>query len=88
VRPLVVPAALRDHHHKPRLPGPFASLSLLVARVTNWVEKKVDGIGLYRRAQVPVLRILGAYTAGVALSFFIDLIFFFGQGHPVHTPPI
>ena len=46
------------------------------------------GIGLYRRAQVAVLGILGAYTAGVVLSFLIDLIFFFRQGHPVHTPPI
>ena len=69
-------------------PVRFSSFSLFVAWLAKWVVLKVGGIRLYRRAQVAVLGILGGYTAGVVLSFLIDLIFFFGQGHPVHTPPI
>jgi len=37
---------------------------------------------------VVILGVLAGYTVGVLLSFLVDLIFFFGQGHSVHTPPI
>ncbi len=31
---------------------------------------------------------LAGYTAGAILSFLVDLIFFFGQGHAVHVTPL
>ena len=69
-------------------PVRFSSFSLFVAWLVKWVILKVGGISLYRRAQVAVLGVLAGYTTGAVLSFLVDLIFFFGQGHPVHTPPI
>jgi len=56
-------------------PVRFSSFSLFVAWLIKWVE-------------VVILGVLAGYTVGVLLSFLVDLIFFFGQGHSVHTPPI
>lgn len=69
-------------------PVRFSSFSLLVAWLAKWVVLKVGGIDLYRRARVAVLGVLAGYTTGVVISRLVDLLFFFGQGHPVHPPDL
>jgi len=58
----------------------------------TWAAKtvilRVGGIDLYRRCWPFFLGMLVGYTAGVTVSFLIDLVFFFGQGHPIHWPPM
>jgi len=58
----------------------------------TWAVKtiilRVGGITLYRRCRPFFLGMLVGYTLGVLTSFLIDLVFFFGQGHSIHWPPM
>ncbi|MCK4299851.1 MAG: hypothetical protein KAX80_09975, partial [Planctomycetes bacterium] len=55
---------------------------------TKMVILRVGGINLYRRCRPFFLGMLVGYTLGVTVSFLIDLLFFFGQGHSIHWPPM
>ena len=58
----------------------------------TWAAKmvilRVGGIDLYRRLRPFFLGMLVGYTLGITVSFLIDLVFFFGQGHSIHWPPM
>ncbi|OGG45424.1 MAG: hypothetical protein A3F84_06350 [Candidatus Handelsmanbacteria bacterium RIFCSPLOWO2_12_FULL_64_10] len=62
--------------------------SVFVAWLLKVIVMRVGGIGLYRRGQVFFLGVLLGYATAVVLSFVLDCLFFMGQGHAVHTPPI
>lgn len=49
---------------------------------------RVGGIDLYRRCRPFFLGMLTGYTLGITVSFLIDLVFFYGQGHSIHWPPM
>jgi len=58
----------------------------------TWAVKviilRMGGINLYRRCRPFFLGMLVGYTLGITVSFLIDLVFFFGQGHSIHWPPM
>lgn len=58
----------------------------------TWAVKvvilRIGGINLYRRCRPFFLGMLVGYTLGITVSFLIDLLFFFGQGHSIHWPPM
>lgn len=62
--------------------------SVFLAWLWKLLVLRVGGIGLYRRGQVFFLGVLLGYATAVVLSFALDCVFFLGQGHAVHTPPI
>ena len=49
---------------------------------------KVGGIELFNRSRVFIFGVLMGYTLGVLVSFVLDIFFFMGQGHRMHTPPL
>ena len=58
----------------------------------TWAVKmiilRMGGIDLYRRCRPFFLGMLTGYTLGITVSFLIDLVFFYGQGHSIHWPPM
>jgi len=62
--------------------------SLFLAWAMKFVVLKVGGIQLYRKSQVLVLGSMAGYALGVGISILVDLIFFPGQGHSIHSPPM
>ena len=62
----------------------YTVFSVFLAWAIKFVILKVGGAALYRRYRFFFLGILVGYTAGVALSLVIDVIWFPGQGHSVH----
>ncbi len=69
-------------------PVRVTAYSVFLAWLTKTVVLRVGGISLYRRSQAVVLGMLVGYVLGVAISFLVDVIFFYGQGHSVHAAPI
>ncbi len=59
--------------------------SILIVWGIKAVLLKVGGELLYRRWQPFFLGILAGYALAVTLSFFVDVIWFPGQGHTVHS---
>lgn len=62
--------------------------SVFLAWLVKTVVLRVGGISLYRRSQAVVLGMLIGYVVGVGVSFLVDVLFFYGQGHRVHAAPI
>jgi len=62
--------------------------SVFVAWLFKFSVLRVGGAGLYDRSKTLVLGVLLGYVTGVVVSFLLDLAFFYGQGHAMHTPPI
>lgn len=62
--------------------------SLVMPVFIAWACKatlmRVGGVALYRRSKPLFLGLLTGYTAGVTVSFVVDMIWFNGQGHMVH----
>ena len=46
---------------------------------------KIGGVELYRRSRPFFLGLLVGHALGVLLSFFVDQIWFPGQGHHTHS---
>jgi hypothetical protein len=63
-------------------------LSIFLAWAFKFVVLRFGGALLYRKLRVAVIGGLLGYVTAVVLSFGIDLIFFHGQGHAVHQPPL
>ncbi|MDP6042620.1 MAG: hypothetical protein QGG64_28980, partial [Candidatus Latescibacteria bacterium] len=62
--------------------------SIFIAWLCKLIVIRVGGIMLYNRSRVFFYGLLIGYSAGVILSFVLDMVFFMGQGHGMHTPPI
>jgi len=69
-------------------PVRVTAYSVFLAWVAKSVVLRIGGISLYRRSQAVVLGMLVGYVAGVAISFLVDILFFYGQGHGVHAAPM
>ena len=65
------------------------SKSIVIPVFFAWVCKailiRVGGVTLYRRAMPLFLGLLIGYTFGVVWCFLIDVAWFPGQGHSVHS---
>jgi hypothetical protein len=63
----------------------LAIFSIFVVWAIKAILLKVGGVILYKRWQPFFLGILAGYALAVTLSFFVDVAWFNGQGHRVHT---
>jgi len=61
------------------------ALAILIAWATKVIVLRIGGASLYNRSRPFFLGILVGYAAGVALSFFVDVIWFPGDGHCLHA---
>ena len=59
--------------------------SIFIAWVMKTVIMQAGGVSLYRRSKPFFLGLLTGYAFGVAASFMVDAIWFFGHGHQIHT---
>ena len=59
-------------------------LSLLLVWFVKVILLKLGGVKFYQRGQPFVIGMLAAYALGVLLSYGVDLIWFPGNGHPIH----
>jgi hypothetical protein len=62
--------------------------SVFLAWLLKMIVFKIGGIELYNRSRVFIFGALMGYTLGVLVSFLLDIVFFMGQGHAMHTPPL
>ena len=60
------------------------SFSIFLAWLAKLVILKVGGIGLYQKAKPFFYGISLGYVMGIATSILVDMIWFPGEGHPVH----
>ena len=58
--------------------------TIFLAWALKWLVMKLGGVTLYRRCQPFARGLLVGWTAGVAVSFLVDIVWFPGQGHPIH----
>ncbi|MFL2540427.1 MAG: DUF6785 family protein [Candidatus Latescibacterota bacterium] len=58
--------------------------SVFVSWLAKWAIMRSGGIGLYQRAQPFFIGLVLGYFTAIGLSFFIDMIWFPGQGHPLY----
>jgi hypothetical protein len=58
--------------------------SVFVSWLAKWAIMRSGGIGFYQRAQPFFIGLVFGYFTGIGLSFFIDMIWFPGQGHPLY----
>ena len=69
-------------------PVRVTAYSVFLAWLAKTVVLRVGGISLYRRSQAVVLGMLMGYVVGVGISFLVDVLFFYGEGHSVHAAPM
>lgn len=62
--------------------------SIFLAWMCKMVIIRVGGMMLYNRSRIFFIGLLLGYSFAVILSFILDMMFFMGQGHAIHTPPI
>ena len=62
--------------------------SVFLAWLCKLIVIRVGGMMLFNRSRVFFIGLLVGYTFGVLMSFGLDMVFFMGQGHRMHTPPI
>ncbi len=69
--------------------GTYFTQKTFVAIFIAWLVKiiilKMGGVSLYRRSQPFFIGILVGYGAAVTLSTVIDYLYFFGDGHYIHS---
>ena len=69
--------------------GTYFTQKTFVAIFIAWLVKiiilKMGGVRLYRRSQPFFIGILVGYGAAVTLSTVIDYLYFFGDGHYIHS---
>ena len=58
--------------------------SVFVSWLAKWAIMRSGGIGLYQRAQPFFIGLVLGYFTAIGLSFFIDMVWFPGQGHPLY----
>ena len=58
--------------------------SIFVSWLAKWTIMRSGGIGLYQRAQPFFIGLILGYFTAIGLSFFTDMIWFPGQGHPLY----
>jgi hypothetical protein len=53
----------------------------------SWVAKsaiiRFGGIDLYRKSAPFFMGLILGHFAGVGISFIVDMVFFYGNGHPI-----
>jgi len=59
--------------------------SIFIAWIMKTAIMQTGGVSLYRRSKPFFLGLLTGYAFGVAASFLVDAIWFFGDGHQIHT---
>jgi hypothetical protein len=59
--------------------------AILVAWISKSVVLRIGGVTLYDRTRPICLGIVVGYSLGVGMSFLCDYIWFFGDGHGVHS---
>jgi len=62
-----------------------SALAILIAWVCKLIVLRAGGPALYKRSRAFFLGLLVGYAAGVTLSFFVDVFWFYGEGHCVHA---
>ena len=62
----------------------IASASIFLAWLAKTVILRIGGMTAYNRAKPFFLGLLSGYVLGVGVSFLVDVMFFFGDGHMVH----
>ena len=62
--------------------------SVFIAWLVKFILVRVGGMQIYRRSQGFFLGMAIGYALGVVFGFVMDMLFFMGQGNPLHTPPI
>lgn len=67
----------------------YATLQSVLMVFVAWAAKtiilRIGGVNLYNRGKFYFLGLAAGYAMGVAFSFVIDLVFFPGAGHSVHS---
>ena len=71
------------------IPLTYATLNSVFAVFLAWLLKsivmRIGGANLYNRTRPLCLGLIVGYALGVGLSFLGDYIWFFGDGHGVHS---
>lgn len=62
--------------------------SVFIAWLIKLVTVRVGGMKAYHTSQRFFLGVLSGYSLGVFIAFVVDVVFFYGQGHPMHAPPL
>ena len=62
--------------------------SIFIAWLCKLIVIRIGGMMVYNRSRTFFIGMLVGYSAAVVVSFVLDMIFFMGQGHAMHTPPI
>ncbi|MBM4046497.1 MAG: hypothetical protein FJ279_15410 [Planctomycetes bacterium] len=62
-----------------------SALAFFIAWATKLIVLRIGGASLYARSRPFFLGILVGYAAGVTLSFVVDVIWFPGDGHCLHS---
>ncbi|MBI4553357.1 MAG: hypothetical protein HY710_13925 [Candidatus Latescibacteria bacterium] len=61
-----------------------AVFTVFLAWLVKAVVLRLGGIGLYRRTQPFFLGLLVGFATGLAVASLVDILWFPGQGHPIH----
>jgi len=61
-----------------------SAFTIFVAWAVKGTILRLGGIQAYQRAKPMFIGILFGYVLGVGLSFLVDVMFFYGEGHLVH----
>jgi hypothetical protein len=61
-----------------------AAISVFLVWVVKGILLRVGGVTLYNRYRPLFIGILVGYAMGVAVSFVVDVVWFPGNGHPIH----
>ena len=59
-------------------------LAILLVWLVKVALFRLGGVQFYRKGQPFMIGMLAAYAIGVLLSYFVDLIWFPGNGHAIH----
>ncbi|MBI2951835.1 hypothetical protein HYY27_07070 [bacterium] len=61
-----------------------AAISVFLVWVVKGIILRVGGVTLYNRYRPLFIGILVGYAVGVTISFVVDVVWFPGNGHPIH----
>jgi hypothetical protein len=62
--------------------------SVFLAWLMKSIILRIGGNEMYNRTKVVIYGAILGYSTAVTISFVLDIFFFMGQGHAVHTPPL